>query len=276
MRSRERSPEASGPDDRDDRADMTDPDGPHLSSPLGSGAKTPTSVTEAEDEAARAQARAEAARARVMRLREAAGTTSGDPSDITETAQANDEDGTVARAVDQRAIKSSRSRPPWLRGPGRKAVVVGAAIVLACASLGASGYMVWQHYTIVHNRQLSAEGAAAARQGVTTLMSMDSHHAKEDIQRLIDACTGQLKTQLEAASSVMAKSAEDSKVVSTGTVEAVAVESVTDNSAVVLVAAKTEVTNADNTKRPPAVWRLAVNLDRDSGQLKMSKVDFLQ
>ncbi len=192
-----------------------------------------------------------------------------------ETADANDDDGTVPGAVNHRATKSSRSRRRRLRGPRRKTVAVGAAIVLGCASLGASGYMVWQHYAVMHKRQLAAEFAAAARVGVTTLMSMDAQHAKEDIQRLIDACTGQLKSQLEATSSMMAKKAEDSKVSSKGTVEAVAVESVTDNSAVVLVAAKSDVTNADNTKRPPAIWRLSVSLDRDGGQLKMSKVDFL-
>ena len=233
----------------------------------GSDRETPTSITEAEDEAARAEARAEKARARVMRLREAAETTSGDSSD---------EDGAAPLAVNQRVKKRSRSRLRWLRVPGWEAVAVGAAIVLACASFAASGYIVWQHYTITHHRQLAAESAAAARQGVTTLMSMDAQHAKEDIQRLIDACTGQLKTQLEATSSAMVKSAEDSKVVSKGTVEAVAVESVTDNSAVVLVAAKSEVTNPDNAKRPPVVWRLSVNVSRDGGQLKLSKVDFIQ
>ena len=126
------------------------------------------------------------------------------------------------------------------------------------------------------SKKLAAEFDAAARRGVITLMSMDGQHAREDIQRLIDSCTGLLKTQLEAESGLMLSKAEDSKVVSKGTVEAVAVESVSDNSGVVLVAAKTDVTNADNTKRPPALWRLSVNLERDGGQLKMSKVDFLQ
>ncbi len=237
---------------------MADPDGPPPRSEVGSGAETPTSVTEAEDEVARAEARAEAARARVARLRRAA-----------DTEEAVD-DGARPRAG-KRAPKSSRSRRRW-----RKAVALGAAIVLVCASLAASGYMVWQHYTLTHNRQLAAEFAAAARQGVTALMSMDAQHAKEDIQRLIDVCTGQLKAQVEAESALMASHAEDSKVVSKVTVEATAVESLSDNSAVVLVAAKSDVTNADNTKRPPAVWRLSVNLDRDGGQLKMSKVDFLQ
>jgi Mce-associated membrane protein len=44
----------------------------------------------------------------------------------------------------------------------------------------------------------------------------------------------------------------------------------------VLVAAKSDVTTADNTNRPSVVWRISVGITRDGGQLKMSKVDFLQ
>jgi len=136
--------------------------------------------------------------------------------------------------------------------------------------------MVWQHRTTVHKRQLAAEFSAAARQGVTLLMSIDANHAKEDFQRIIDDSTGDFKSQLSAMSGLMAKQAEESKSSSKATVEAVAVESLNDNSAVVLVAAKSDITNADNTIRPPVVWRISVGITRDGGQLKMSKVDFLQ
>ncbi|ETB27323.1 hypothetical protein O971_17350, partial [Mycobacterium avium subsp. hominissuis 10-4249] len=160
--------------------------------------------------------------------------------------------------------------------PGRRAIAAGAGILLASASLGASGYMVWQHRVAAHNRQLSDEYAAAARQDVVLLMSLNAQHAREDIQRVIDACTGDLKKQLEATSGLMLQKAEESKASSKATVEAVGVESMSHDSAVVLVAAKTDVTNADNTNRPPVVWRISVGLTRDGGQLKMSKVDFLQ
>jgi Mce-associated membrane protein len=136
--------------------------------------------------------------------------------------------------------------------------------------------MVWQHRTTVHKRQLAAEFTAAARQGVTALMSIDANHAKEDFQRIIDDSTGDFKAQISAMSGLMVKQAAESKARSKATVEALGVESMTDNSAVVLVAAKSEVTNADNTVQPPAVWRVSVDLERDGGQLKMSKVDFVQ
>jgi Mce-associated membrane protein len=256
-----------------DPGDMTDPDEPQSRSAVDSGAEAPISEADAEDDVAQAESRAEAARARLGRLRRAAETTDAD------------DDDPGSQDVEQRPAKSTRARlrwlrrpgrPQWLHRPGRKAVAVGVGIVLASASLGASGYMVWQHHSVVHKRQLAQEYAAAARQAVTTLMSIDPNHAKEDVQRMIDASTGDLKSQLSVMSALMVKKAEDSKVGGKVTVEAVAVESVSDNSGVVLVAAKSDATGPDNAKPPPALWRLSVNIERDGGQLKMSKVDFLQ
>jgi Mce-associated membrane protein len=136
--------------------------------------------------------------------------------------------------------------------------------------------MLWQHHVAVHNRQLAAEFSAAARQGITAFMSIDPDHAKEDVQRSIDASTGDQKNQLSVLSTLIVNKAEETKVGTKVTVEAVAVQSVSDNSGVVLVAAKTDPIGPDNAKPPPALFRLSVNLDRDSGQLKMSKVDFLR
>lgn len=220
--------------------------------PSSEAADADARLTEAEEEAARAEARAAQARARAARLRRQADQSSQRPKSS--------------------PPKSSR-RP---RRPSSKAVIVSIGVMVFGGSLVASGLMVWRDHTIMDRRQLATEFAAAARQGVTTLMSIDPTHARADLQRTIDSCTGPLKTQLEATSAVMAKQAEESKVVSKVTVEAVAVESVTHNSAVALVAAKSDVTNPDNTKRPPVLWRLSINLQRDGGQLKMSKVDFVQ
>lgn len=237
-------------------------------------AEAPTSLAEAEEEAARAQSRAEEARARAMRLRRQAET--AEQSDATDNADTTETETTaVEDGAGEAKPPPARSRRRWVRHPGRKAVRV-AAIVLVSASLATSGYMVWQHLTLVHDRQRAAQFAAAARQGVVTLMSIESDHAKEDIQRTIDDSTGPLKSQLEATATYLVKNAQDAKVSTKATVENVAVESMADNSAVVLVVAKSDTTNPDKTKRPPALWRLSVDINRDGGQLKMSKVEFVQ
>ena len=57
--------------------------------------------------------------------------------------------------------------------------------------------------------------------------------------------------------------------------QATAVESMTDDSAVVLVAATSNVTNAAGAKQDPRPWRLSVSVARDGDQIKISKVEFI-
>ena len=209
-------------------------------------------LTEAEEEVSRAEARAEAARARAAELRRQV---KGDADD-TEPAPA----------------KSGRWRVPR---PGRKAAGIFAAIVIS-ASGAASGYMVWQHLSLMREHRHAAQFAAAARHGVEMMMSIDPDHAKENVQRTIDNTTGALKSQLEATATYMVKSAQDAKVTTKAIAQDAAVESMTNNSAVVLVLAKSDTTNPDKSKRPSVFWRLSVNIDRDGGQLKISRVDFVQ
>ena len=230
--------------------------------------EAPDSLAAAEEELIRAEKRAEAARARAAELRREAEAGSSERSDATEDADVADAKPTASRW--------RRRWPRRLRRPTRKAVGVGTAIMLICASLAASGYIVWQHRTLVLQRQHAEEFAAAAREEVATLMSIDPAHAAENVQHTIDDTTGALKSQLEATSSYMAKNAQDAQVTTKATVQDVAVESMTDNSAVVLVVAKSDTINPDKSVRPPVFWRLSVNIDRDGDRLKMSKLDFVQ
>jgi Mce-associated membrane protein len=230
--------------------------------------EAPDSLAAAEEELIRAEERAEAARARAAELRREAEAGSSEQPEPTDDAAGADANPTASRL--------RRRWPRRLRRPTRKAVGVGTAIMLICASLAASGYIVWQHRTLVEQRQHAEEFAAAARAEVATLMSIDPAHAAENVQHTIDDTTGALKSQLEATSGYMAKNAQDAQVTTKATVQDVAVESMTDNSAVVLVVAKSDTINPDKSVRPPVFWRLSVNIDRDGDRLKMSKLDFVQ
>jgi Mce-associated membrane protein len=230
--------------------------------------EAPDPLAEAEAELARAEERAEAARARAAELRREAGAGSSEGPEATDD-------------VELAELKPARwrSRPRWrwrIPRPTRKTVLVGSAIVVLSASLAASGYIVWQHRTLVQQQQHAAEFAAAAREEVASLMSIDPAHAAENLQHTIDDTTGALKSQLEATSSYMVKNAQDAQVTTKATVQDVAVESMTDNSAVLLVVAKSDTINADKSNRPTVFWRLSVNIERDGDRLKMSKLDFVQ
>jgi Mce-associated membrane protein len=230
--------------------------------------EAPDSLAAAEEDLVRAEERAEAARARAAELRREAESGSTEQSDATEDADI---------AEFKPARWRSRRRWPWrLRRPTRRAVGVGSAIVLVCASLAASGYIIWQHRTLVQRQQHAEEFVAAARQEVAALMSIDPAHAAENLQHSIDDTTGALKSQLEATSSYMVKNAQDAQVTTKATVQDAAVESMTDNSAVLLVVAKSDTTNPDKSNRPTVFWRLSINLERDGDRLKISKLDFVQ
>jgi Mce-associated membrane protein len=151
-----------------------------------------------------------------------------------------------------------------------------AVLVVIAALLGTSGFMLWQHRSADQQQHRSAEFAAAARQGVVNLMSLDYTHAKESVQRVIDDSTGKFKSNFEDGAGDLIKALTDAKVVTKVTVNNAAVESMDKDSATVLVAATSQRTGPDAPKedQQPRVWRVVVSLVREGDQVKMSDIEF--
>ncbi|MGB8390846.1 MAG: hypothetical protein WCE76_24475 [Mycobacterium sp.] len=138
-----------------------------------------------------------------------------------------------------------------------------------------SGYLVWQHHNVVEQRQRTAEFAAAARNGIMTMMSIDASKAREEMQRFADDTTGVFKIGFLMGAEDLVKAIEQSKISTKATVQAVAVQSMTKDSAVVLVAAKSEITKPGEAKPDSRSLRAVVAIQRDGGQLKISRVEFV-
>jgi Mce-associated membrane protein len=245
---------------------------------------------EAEAEAAEADAIAAAARARAraIRLRRQAKTAEveAQATDVeTEAAEATDieseADEASSDSEDSTDIKQDvadepvRERHRWRGGRILKVLAAGIAFACTCALITLSVLMVQSHRHQAAEQQRSAEYAAAARQSVVTLMSLDFNKAKEDVQRIIDNSTGQFRDDFKNQADDFIKVAQDSKVITEVTVNATGVEQMTSDTAVVLVSATSRVTNAAGAKQEPRTWRLSVNLQRDGGQIKMAKVEFV-
>ena len=265
-------------------------------------------IAEAEAEAAEAEALAAAARARARaaRLRreaqaqaereagakaaEAAPDTGEDATetaeaqtkddDATDTVEATDEVETADEVTDETPEETesesepARSRrrvrlPPW------SVTWKAAVIVLICAFVGASGYMVRERHETTERNQRTANFIAGAKQGVVNMFSMDFNRAKEDVQRVIDNSTGQFRDDFQQRAKDFTTVVEQSKVVTQGTVNAAAVQSIEGNSALVLVAASSRISNAAGAKDEPRNWRLKVTVTDDGGQYKMSKLEFV-
>lgn len=233
-------------------------------------------LAQAEAEAAAAEAAAVAAqaRARALRLRQDSGAAEADPADAAQApAAAGQGDNDDADDADDTATDQSENRPR--ERPRWAAVGAGVALVAIVTSTALSGYFMVHHRNASDRQHRAAEYAAAAQQGIVTLMSLDYNSAKEDVQRVIDNSTGDFKDNFQDTADDFIKVVEQAKVGTETTVKATAVQSMSNDSAVVLVAATSKITNAAGAKQDPRPWRLSVTVTRDGDQLKMSKVEFV-
>ncbi|WP_083746610.1 hypothetical protein [Mycobacterium terramassiliense] len=264
---------------------------------------------EAEAEAAEAAASAAQARARSLQLRaliesarcdeifgaaspslpdpEGSGRATGSVSDVGRDTDNglgeidNDStEGTVTVDSEQPGAHGTE-QSDGRRPTGRRRVRllrVGVALIVAlaiCAAIAAGGWMMMQHRVAVEQRHRAVEFTAAAKQGIVTLMAMDFTKAKEDVQQIIDHTTGDFRAEFKQRANDFTAALEQSKVITSVEVNIAALQSMTADSAVVLVAATSRVTNSDGAQKEPRVWRLRVTVASDAGQLKMSKVEFV-
>lgn len=238
----------------------------------GDAAKDDLTLAEAEAKAAEAAAEAARARARLLKLqRESEQSAAGAGDDVTDE---DTESGAAAESPEDTGEPTQaparfgrlRSRLPW---------VAATLAVLAIGGLVVGDVLMLVHHRgVVQRQHQTAEFAAAARQSVVTLMSLNYETVDDDVQRIIDNSTGEFKKDFETHTEDFVKTARTSKTVTEATATVSGVESMSDNEAVVLVAASTKVTNTAGAKEEPRNWRLTVHMARDGDQLKMSKVDF--
>ncbi|CCK63507.1 hypothetical protein [Mycobacterium canetti] len=231
-------------------------------------------AAEAEALAAAARARARAARLKREALAMAPAGDEDVPEDYADWEDAEDYDD--YEAADQEAARpASWRRRLRVRLPRLSTIAMAAAVVIICGFTGLSGYIVWQHHEATERQQRAAAFAAGAKQGVINMTSLDFNKAKEDVARVIDSSTGEFRDDFQQRAADFTKVVEQSKVVTEGTVNATAVESMNEHSAVVLVAATSRVTNSAGAKDEPRAWRLKVTVTEEGGQYKMSKVEFV-
>jgi len=240
------------------------------------------SAEEAEALAAAAEAEAAAARARanVLKVQQAKAEREAErePEVHDEVSGAEDEvaekdTGDAGAAGDSAPLTPAAPRRRRLATAARYAAVCLAVIAIA-ALASTSAWIVVKHRQAEHQRDLAAQFSAAARQGVVSLMSLDFNRAKDDVQRIVDNSTGQFREDFQAQAEEFAKVAESSKVVTEANVTATAVQTMTEDTADVLVAAASTITNAQGAKDDPRSWRLIVSMARDGDQIKMAKVEF--
>jgi len=189
-----------------------------------------------------------------------------------ETAAAGEPDAPTA-VVEDATPRARVVRPRQL--PRVRTLVGAVAVTVLAASAAASGALVHHHRELTQANQRKAEFVEAARQGVVALTSLDFSRAGQDVQRVLDHSTGAFRDDFAGRAEDFTAVIEQSQVATAGTVHAAAVESMTEDSAVVLVAATSQVTNSAGARQEPRAWRLSVTVTREGDTIKMSKVEFV-
>ncbi len=242
-------------------------------------------ATAARAKAARLRQQAEESRAALIE-REAAerAAAAADTADtVVDTDEGDAPDAASEKAASEEAVTEDDPEAPvdfpaertrtWV--PGWKPVAVGVAVIALVAFLVLSGLMIWSHRNAVQREDRANAFATGARQGVVNLMSLNFNNGQADLQRVLDSTTGSFHDDFQKSQQDFLTVMKDSKVVTSTAVTATAVESMTDDSAVVLLTATSQVANNASQQPSPRNWRLSVTVIKENDQIKMSKVEFV-
>jgi Mce-associated membrane protein len=155
----------------------------------------------------------------------------------------------------------------------RQALVVGLAVVTALAALaGWVGFRAYQSHSADQQRSLFLQ---VGRQGAINLTTIDWQHADTDVQRILNSATGTFFDDFSKRSQPFIDVVKQAQSTSVGTVTEAGVESVTGDSAQILVAVSVKTSNIGAPEQKPRAWRMRINVQRVGDEAKISNVGFV-
>ncbi len=152
---------------------------------------------------------------------------------------------------------------------------ITAIIVLAAvASAAFGGYQLWQNHRLDARDALRAEYIDTAKDGVLRLTTISSSSADADVKKLLAITSGDFRTQFGSRTQSYSKVVKEAEGTSKGTIVSVGVERFDDQSATLLVAAHSEITNKGTSDPESRDYRFRVVVTNGDPQT-ISKVDFV-
>lgn len=198
------------------------------------------------------------------------------PLDLAAAADAADAEATEAEAhAKQARARAARLRSAAVLRSWRRRAGLAAAVLLSAAALALTAIMVVQHGRVTAQRADEGRRIEAARTAVIALLSIDHAQARADVQRVLDVTAGAFRDDFARTADDFVSTAQRYQTVTKGEVKAAALETATADSAVVLVAAVSQVTNASGAREDPRPFRMSVTVTRDGDRFKMSGLEFV-
>lgn len=194
----------------------------------------------------------------------------GQPSDIEPVGETASDGESAADDADS---TDEVSTEPGERTRGRKRpwIVLGALVLLLATTI-TSG-LFW-----LSGKSAQADRAAAlvaAESATTALTSINFDTADQDIQRVIQAGTGEFGGLFQQNVESYVQMVKDSQVTSTGKVTSAALTSADANAAQALVAVSGTVKNASTPQEQQRLYRMRIDMVKEGDRWLVSKLEFV-
>jgi Mce-associated membrane protein len=194
-----------------------------------------------------------------------------DDARVDDSESAHDDLGEAAVAPTANPAKARRASR-W-----RRQMPIAAMIsLLTMVVLG--GLTVW--YTMGAQRSERLEHQRdvllqAGRQAALNLTTIGYTDVDAGMQRILESSTGAFHDDFQQRSKPLADVIRQTQSRTEGTVAAAGLESVTGDSAQVLVAVSVKTSDQSAADQPPRTWRMRIDIQQVDGQAKVSNVAFV-
>ncbi|MFV8170277.1 mammalian cell entry protein [Mycolicibacterium peregrinum] len=168
------------------------------------------------------------------------------------------------------SFRSQVARRGWgVRGP----LLVG---VLTLAVIGGlTGWLGWHTHRSEQTQRLNDMFLQAGRQGALNLTTMDFAHVEADIQRVLDGSIGTFYDDFEQRAPAFEEVVKKTQSKTQGTVTDAGIESVSGDSARVLVAVSVKTSNVAAPEQRPRLWRMRIDVQKVGDVAKVTNVGFV-
>jgi Mce-associated membrane protein len=196
-----------------------------------------------------------------------------DPPNLSEAEHTTEDSGEIESQTSQEVTYHSAAKRKR-RPPDRWMAVAGTLVaLLVIAGLGACfGYRVHQDQRAEQQRNLFLQ---AGCQGALNLTTIDYTKVDADIQRVLDSSTGTFYDDFQKRSPALAEFVKKAKSKTQGTITESGIESISGDSARVLVAVSVRVSNVGAGEQEPRNWRMRIDVQKDGDDVKISNMGFV-
>ena len=160
------------------------------------------------------------------------------------------------------------------RGRGVRGTLLVGLLTLAVIG-GLTGWLGWHTHRSEQTQRLNDMFLQAGRQGALNLTTMDFAHVEADIQRVLDGSIGTFYDDFEQRAPAFEEVVKKTQSKTQGTVTDAGIESVSGDSARVLVAVSVKTSNVAAPEQRPRLWRMRIDVQKVGDVAKVTNVGFV-